>query len=66
MRMYYLDGKLHAVSGPDFNPFGVKPTGYIVDMETGNVDGTWQVELTIFLWVWGLFFHTNPAFCIIK
>jgi len=39
----YANGKLHAVSGPDFNPFGVKPTGYIVDMETGNVDGTWQV-----------------------
>ena len=45
--MFYLDGKLHAVSGPDFNPFGVKPTGYIVDMETGSVDGTWQVKFQV-------------------
>ena len=41
------DGKLHAVSGPDFSPFGQKPTGYIINMETGNLDGTWQVKNTI-------------------
>jgi len=38
-------GQLHAVSGPEFsiNPFGKKPTGYIVSMESGLLTGTWNV-----------------------
>jgi len=39
-------GQLHAVSGPEFgiNPFNLKkPTGYIIDMETGDLTGTWNV-----------------------
>lgn len=38
-------GQLHAVSGPEFslNPFGKKPTGYIVSMESGELSGTWNV-----------------------
>ena len=36
---------MHAVSGPEFslNPFGKKPTGYIVSMESGELSGTWNV-----------------------
>ena len=38
-------GQLHAVSGPEFslNPWARKPTGYIVDMEAGQLTGTWNV-----------------------
>jgi len=38
-------GQLHAVSGPEFslNPWGKKPTGYIVSMESGELSGTWNV-----------------------
>ena len=38
-------GQLHAVSGPEFsiNPFTKKPTGYIVNMESGELAGTWNV-----------------------
>ena len=33
------------MSGPEFslNPFGKKPTGYIVSMESGELSGTWNV-----------------------
>ena len=38
-------GQLHAVSGPEFslNPWVKKPTGYIVNMATGELTGTWNV-----------------------
>ena len=41
--MLSLGGKLHAVSGPEFSVLGKKPLGYIVDMASGNLEGTWQV-----------------------
>ena len=33
------------MSGPEFslNPWANKPTGYIVDMESGELSGTWNV-----------------------
>jgi len=39
----YAKGKLHAVSGPEFGLRALKPMGYIINMDTGNIDGTWQV-----------------------
>ena len=38
-------GQLHAVSGPEFslNPWVQKPTGYIINMESGELTGTWNV-----------------------
>ena len=43
--MLSLGGKLHAVSGPEFSVLGKKPLGYIVDMASGNLVGTWQVKI---------------------
>ena len=41
---------MHAVSGPEFllhpdipNPFAKKPTGFIIDMDSGSLSGTWNV-----------------------
>ena len=39
----YAKEQLYAVSGPEFNPFAPKPVGYILDIESGNIDGTFQV-----------------------
>jgi len=38
-------GQIHAVSGPEFslNPWVQKPTGYIVNIDTGELTGTWNV-----------------------
>ena len=36
-------GKLHVVSGPEFAIFPKKPTGYIIDMDSGSLSGTWNV-----------------------
>lgn len=43
--IFVSGGQLHAVSGPEFslNPWANKPTGYIIDMETGELSGTWNV-----------------------
>ena len=40
-----VGGQLHAVSGPEFslNPWSKKPTGYIIDMDSGELEGTWNV-----------------------
>lgn len=36
---------MHAVSGPEFslNPWARKPTGYIIEMDSGGLSGTWNV-----------------------
>jgi hypothetical protein len=39
----YAKEQLYAVSGPEFNPFAPKPVGYILDIESGGIDGTFQV-----------------------
>ena len=39
----YAKQQLYAVSGPEFNPFAPKPVGFILDVESGQIDGTFQV-----------------------
>ncbi len=36
------------MSGPEFTLFGKKPMGYIVNMNSGNLEGTWQVWIEIY------------------
>ena len=40
----YSKGQVYAVSGPEFNPFAAKPTGYILNIDDGEIDGTFQVQ----------------------
>jgi len=39
----YAKQQLYAVSGPEFNPLAPKPVGFILDVESGAIDGTFQV-----------------------
>ena len=32
----YAKGQVYAVSGPEFNPFAAKPTGYILNIDDGG------------------------------
>ena len=31
------------MSGPEFTPFGKKPAGFILSLETGQLEGSWNV-----------------------
>jgi hypothetical protein len=44
------------VSGPEFTLFGKKPMGYIVNMNSGNLEGTWQVWTAIVIVIFLYFF----------